>query len=166
MKKTFLLLLAVVVAAFLAMPLAAPVLADGPVVQSISGSGGFFFGEKLRTFTFTAQKDADGNVTGHWTRVNKGEQTTPNHGEITCFEDYGDYVLVGGFTNFGVFSEPPFNYTVFWFADNGEGAGAVPDLISLQFVGTDALTAEFYCADVFGPFFGSFEVTQGNVQVR
>ena len=157
--------LGVVVAALLAMPLAAPVLADGAVVQSISGSGGFFSDGRLRTFTFTAQKDMDGNVKGQWTRVVK-TGSGPNHGEITCFEDYGDYVLGGGFVNSGIFSEPPFNWTLFWFADNGEGAGTDPDVVSLQWLGFDALTTELYCANAFGPFFPSFEVTQGNLQVH
>ena len=143
-----------------------PVIAGGPVVESISGSGGFFINGVLRTFTFTAQKDADGNVSGQWTRVTKSDGTTPNHGEITCFVNYGEYVLVGGFTNFGVYSEPPNNGVIFWFADKDQGAGADPDLMTLQGVNVAPEIVGLYCANVFGPFFDPIEVTQGNVKVH
>jgi len=126
-------------------PAGPPALSTGanPVVLSASGSGHANLDGGWRTFSFTAQKRADGTTTGQIQFRNRGNGTA-SHGEIFCLNTVGEgiYAIAARGTNRleggdpGPF--PPLPPAVlpddwgmlFAVRDNGEGAGAAPDQFS------------------------------------
>ena len=144
-----------------------PSFATGRVVQSVTGSGSFIFAGNNRTFSFTARRHADGTVSGQWERVNHlNESQTKSHGQVTCFTIVGgNQAFLGGFATSGLFSTPPNNEVAWRVVDNGQGANAPADQISLEFVGAVPGFAAGYCAATpAAPALNA--VQQGNIQVR
>ena len=139
----------------------------GGVVESVTGAGGFTDGGgNFRTFTVSAKRFADGTVIGQWERVNHrgggSEAVSKSHGVVTCFNNIGSSVLMGGFTTVGFRSAPPNNENGWHLVDNGPGA---TDQNSLQFTGGPPGFAARWCAGVIGlPLLNN--VTQGSITVR
>jgi len=164
-------------------------LSAGPVVESASGGYHFttdpsFFGIPIdNRVSFTASRSADGSVSG---RFNYEQSALGDRfifkGSVTCFEIYDTPVLqdwpdipamTGNRAKWGGLIEHSNDPTLpaggfIWFQsiDNGEGAGAPPDLSTLSGFGDEAANEEFCAAaTVPNPDFGPHPVT-GNVQVR
>ncbi len=146
----------------------APSSVKGPVVQSATGSGIFISVDNLRTFSFTAQRHADGTVSGQWVRVNHASKggLGRSEGQVTCFTISGNTVWLGGFAKSGLFSTPDSSRDVAWrVADNGQGSSAPPDQMSLQVVGAFSGFAADYCATTPGSP-ALLNIEAGNIQVR
>ncbi len=145
----------------------APQFRRGRVIESVTGGGNFTdFRGDFRTFTVSAKKFADGSVIGQWERVNHrgggAEAMFKSHGVVTCFNNIGSSVLMGGYATSGRLSTPPNNEVRWHVVDNGPGA---TDQNSLQFVGQPPGIAALWCDGVFG-LNDLNDVTQGNITVR
>ncbi len=134
-----------------AEPTLEPAFSAGPVVELVTGSGSFVVPgpDDWRTFAFTARRHADGTVSGQWERIRRqpgNASGTKSHGVVTCFTVIGNQVWLGGTTTSGLFSEPPNNENAWRVVDNGQGAAAPADQMSLEFVGGAPGFAANYCA--------------------
>lgn len=135
------------------------------VVESVTGSGQFhrdyFQPEVWRTFTFSATKDAAGNVTG--TYQIKNHNLTSLQGTVLCFTIDGNkailLVRIDKFSS-SVTNQSPWPYGYIVVEDNGEGNGDLPDKVSLHY-DTDVLTDCGVLYDV--PL---YPIEAGNVQVH
>lgn len=123
-------------------PASAPALSASanPVVLSASGSGHANQDGGWRTFSFTAQKHADGTTTGQIQFRNRGSGAA-SHGKIFCLDTVGEgiYVIAARGTIRQEGGDPaPFPPLppavlpddwgmLFAVRDNGEGAGASAD---------------------------------------
>ena len=121
---------------------------------------------EIGPFTFDVRVYADGSAAGHfdYTQVRDGGEPLVVRGTLDCATISGNQAWVGG-----VIEESSRASLVgldMWFQvqDNGEGAGAPPDMSSTIGAGGPG-TGEQYCADapvVLFPFF----LEAGNLQVR
>jgi hypothetical protein len=154
MKKVFALL------STIALLVAAPIFAQGDgVVHSATGSGHMVLGSGLRTFSFSAVERSDGGVTGQAQLVNRATGAS-GHLEVDCLNVVGNLAIVSGTTETS-------RIAIFAAEDNGEGADASPDRITLV-ITNDPEFPPGVCelaprADV-EPFLMPIE--EGNVQVR
>jgi hypothetical protein len=165
------------------------VLSGSPVVESASGGYHFttdprFFGFPVdNRLTFTAERHADGSVSGRYNYEQGafGERFI-FRGSVTCFVIYDTPVLqdwpdipamTGNRAKWGGLIEysndptlPAGGFIWFQSIDNGEGAGAPPDLSTISGFGDEAAN-EAFCnaATVPNPNFGPHPVS-GNIQVR
>jgi hypothetical protein len=116
-------------------------MVGGGVAQSATGS---WAREGVRTFAVTARRYADGTVAGQWERVQQGIRRI--HGEVLCMTIIGNEAWIG--TRTTVASDPARVGTEggFRMVDNGEGANAAPDQMTLQAVNRGPGFADFYCA--------------------
>ena len=141
-------------------------LGSGPVVQSATGAGQFTIAGELRTFSFTALKDADGTVQGQYELFSRVSGTRI-HGDVLCLSVVGNHVWVGGSQDQ---SSNPVGFPAglengFQAVDNGQGANDPPDQLSLMFVDGAPGFAQAYCdAQADAPPLNPIE--EGNIQVR
>ena len=164
-------------------------LTGSKVVQSASGGYHFttdpsFFGAPVENrLSFTAARHEDGSISGHFNYEQGflGDRFIFK-GSVTCFQIYDTPVLqdwedipamTGNRAKWGGVIEssndPTLPAGVFiWFQsiDNGEGAGAPPDLSTVSGFG-DETANEAFCgvSNVPNPLFGPHPV-QGNIEVR
>lgn len=164
-------------------------LSGSPVVESASGGYHFttephFFGVPVENrLTFTAERHADGSLSGRYNYEQgvEGERFI-FRGSVTCFVIHDTPVLLdwpnipattanrakwGGLIEYS--NDPTLPAGGFiWFnsIDNGEGAGAPPDLSSISGFGNEAAN-EAFCASVNppNPTFGPHPIA-GNIEVR
>lgn len=118
-------------AAALLVGAAQPVRAEAsPVVASASGGGNIDLFGTIRVFSFTAEKRADGTVTGEF-EIRYEPFGAVIHGETECLRVNGNTAVMTGMVTFSTLPdvEPGFLGTT-TVVDNGEGAGAPSDLIS------------------------------------
>ena len=164
-------------------------LSGSPVVESASGGYHFttdprFFGAPVENrLTFTAARHADGTISGHYAYEQGflGERFIFK-GSVTCLEIYDTPVLqdwedipvmTGNRAKWGGLIEfsndptlPAGGFIWFQSIDNGEGAGAPPDLSTISGFGDEAANEAFCAAEtVPNPNFGPHPVS-GNIQVR
>jgi hypothetical protein len=132
----------------------------GPVVQQVSGGWNDRFPTFPRTFAFTAQRFADGTVAGKWERFGVCQ------GDVVCFSVDGNKAWIGTIAKDTNGPCNVFNGTEggFRVEDNGEGANAPPDKMSLQFVDLGTGGAADYCATQ--PDAPDFLEGVGNIQIR
>jgi hypothetical protein len=110
---------------------AQPARADGgAVVASASGGGNIDLFGTIRVFSFDAEEHADGSVTGEF-EIRYRPFGAVIHGVTTCLRVVGNEAVMTGVVTFSTFApvQPGFMGTT-TVVDNGEGAGAAPDLIS------------------------------------
>lgn len=164
-------------------------LSGSPVVQSASGGYHFttdprFFGFPVENrLTFTAKRHADGSISGRYNYEQSafGERFIFK-GSVTCFvihdtpvlQDWPDIpATTANRAKWGGVIEhsndptlPPGGFIWFNSIDNGEGAGAPPDLSSISGFGNEAAN-EAFCASVAppNPRFGPHPIS-GNIDVR
>ncbi len=137
-----------------------PDFGKGRVIQSVTGSAHITSGGQLRTLSFTARRHADGTVSGEWQRFTRNLGSLA-HGDITCFTIIGNQAWLGGVVE----RTTTVPGGVFWtVVDNGEGANAAPDQLSLQNVGLSPATVAFFCATT--PPRALIPIEAGNIQVR
>ena len=151
------LLLAAVLGACAEAPTAAPDMqavtpalanASGPVIQAARGSAHLMVGGERRTFTFNAEKRADGTVTGTFEVIAR-QVDRISHGTITCMTVFGRSAWLGGVIerdNSGVTTGAAALFRVV-----DLGAGGPPDLVSLLQPSFAPNAARNYCN--FAPFF-------------
>jgi hypothetical protein len=159
------------IAVVLAVPVAsgssAAISATGGVHWTIPLPNQFGVEVVNQPLSFSAQKYADGTVSGQFTyhQIVEGESFN-FHVEVTCMNVYdGNRAKIGGVIR--VSNDPTLPPGVFaWFQvfDNGEGANALPDRSSLVGFGNEAAN-EAFCNSPNLPRFGPWDV-EGNVQVR
>ena len=133
------------------------------IVASATGSGQLIDPSNPsanRTFSFTAHKDSSNNSSGQLELFNRGLGIRL-HAEINCLNVVSGTATMSGTitdSNIGIVGDP------FWVQvmDNGEGAKAPPDLISLVFF---FFSGSVPCSNTaFAP--ASIPITGGNVQVH
>jgi hypothetical protein len=135
------------------------------VVASATGSGQIHVSGDLRTFTFNAETDSSG-VTSGQTEAKSRSTGIQWHGTLDCLNVVGNVATMSGVVTDISPATPPFfvvgSNIVFQVIDNGEGANAPPDLISLTFFfGTGPPPG---CAG-FG-IFANIPIEHGNVKVH
>lgn len=149
-------------------------------------NGGIFGGAVDNRLTFSAARDAEGNVSGsfNYEQTDFGTAGIPYSykGSVTCFKVYDTPVLerfpdipaaTGNRAKWGgpieKTNDPGVPVGTFgWFQsiDNGEGANSPPDLSTLFGLGDEAANEAFCNSDrVPNPNFGPHAV-EGNIQVR
>jgi hypothetical protein len=127
-----------------------------------------------RQFTFSAQRNADGTVTGHAVLHNPaftGENGAPYqlHVDISCLHVVGNIAIMGGMTTRT--NDPSlFDAVFFSVQDNGEGSDAtLRDRISRVFFWDDipSTVGDPQACLLTGPFDFPLEpIENGNIQVR
>jgi len=164
----------------------------GPVIASATGSGMRFrlpeddYNVAYRTLAFTAKKHSDGTVKGQVQLVIH-RNASPNEdraslssfakasGKVTCLSVDGNRAWIGGFFTHGRWIEGPiFDYSGFLFyaEDNGEGANALPDVLSGLFNDVPDDVVEWWCDDMPDPddpensWIQVFDIEAGNIQVE
>jgi hypothetical protein len=119
---------AIVLAGFLAQ--SAPAESNG-VVASASGSGHMIRNGFYRTFSFTAQKNADGTSKGQLD-LHSREFDVVVHIEIDCLRVVGNNAHMSGLITYTSNTDEAFvgelNRLVV--QDNGEGPDSLPDMVS------------------------------------
>jgi hypothetical protein len=140
------------------------VVAVAQVVASATGSGQIHVSGELRTFTFNAETDSSGVTTGQ-TETKSRSSGLRWHGTLDCLNVVGNVATMSGVVTDINSTTPPFvvgSNIVFQVIDNGEGANAPPDLISLTFFfGTGPPPG---CTG-FG-IFATIPIEHGNVKVH
>ena len=121
-------------------------------------------GEPL-TLSFNVKQLASGEVTGQAQR--KSEPTdTITHYELSCLRIVGNRAIIGGIVTRS--SSPGVvvgRKAIFSVEDNGEGPNGAVDRVSFVLHATSA-TMPGTCQTVTPPAAATFDVEQGNVQVR
>lgn len=134
---------------------------SGPVVEMVTGSGHLTRSTEpvglWRTFSFTARRYADGSVKGTFEGHDHG--WTYVKGSITCFTIDGNQAWVYCVIEK---SDPEYvgSQRVFRVVDNGEGANAPPDQISLL-----SVDQGYSCSALYG-FPLVYDIEAGNIQVK
>lgn len=124
-------------------PLDAPVAAS-QVVQAVRGSGHLMVGGELRTFTFSAQRRADGSVSGEFQIIARAVDRVV-HGRITCLRVLGSAAWMGGVIerdDSGVSTGAQARFRV---VDLAQQPGGSPDLMSLLAFSFAPGFAQTYC---------------------
>lgn len=137
-------------------------IAGNGVVASATGSGQITIGTELRTFSFTARTDSSNNSSGQAELFNRNSGTRL-HMAVDCLNVAGNVATMSGTITqdnvAGAFVGDPIWFQV---VDNGEGAGAPPDLISLVYIffGPPGVP----CTSPLVP--ASIPIRSGNIQVH
>jgi hypothetical protein len=127
--------------------------------------------EDLTTFSFTAVRQADGSVSGHY-QYDFRARGFAVHGTVTCVSTNGAQAWVGGTVDQVITGDPAFEsllgLEMWWRSiDNGEGGSASPDLttgVGFEIEGNPT-TAESWCRDQ--PAVLPLRVVEdGNIQLR
>lgn len=116
----------------------------GQVVQAARGSGHIEQAGELRTFTFSAERRADGSVSGEFQIVARLVDRVV-HGRITCMTVFGNSAWLGGVIerdNSGVSTGAQARFRV---VDLGQAPGGSPDLLSLLSFTFFPGAAQNYC---------------------
>ena len=134
---------------------------------SASGQGSLTVDDERRTFSFSAVQHKDGPATGEAQVVNRSTGLVA-HIEIVCLNIMGNRAFVGGFvtqSNLPSFTVPG-DTAVFAGEDNGEGAKAPPDRITLTGFGIFA-QPDCFNPDIVGILNSILTPIQaGNIQVN
>jgi hypothetical protein len=140
-------------------------IGKGRVVESVTGSGHLTRPETVgnpglwRTFSFNARKYDDGSVEGSY-QVSDHEWTYAK-GPITCFMIVDNQAWLYGVIEKSGLPGYVGTQRVFRVIDNGEGANAAPDQISLLHLALNPCPEE--------PPLGRpavYDIESGNIQIR
>lgn len=120
---------------------------------------------ELQTFGFNARIRADGSADGWFTyrEIDDGAPFTAD-GAVTCLTVIGNDAWIGGVIRRS--NDPSYDGVGAWWhvTDNGEGAGAPPDVTT--FMGAGSLEATQSFCDNHPAYRHPFPVDSGNLQVR
>lgn len=137
------------------------------VTEAVTGSAHYTNNVgNLRTLTFAVRQYADGSVRGVFLLVGHAQPPNVSRGPLTCVSVVDNEAWIGGF--YEKSSNPALVGTGFGFyvKDNGEGAGALPDLVRRHVRGQ--ANPDDWCSsmpDVSSSEF-LYEVEEGNVQIH
>lgn len=147
--------------------------ADLRIAASVAGSGvtdkatgsGVRTGS-IRHLQFSANGKADGSVSGQFNLTFEGSGNFRVHAEVTCLRVVGNQAWIGGVNKSS--TNPAFVglESGFLVEDNGEGANAAPDRVSLMFVNLPPGGAALVCAGGTAVDGTLADIDQGNVQVN
>ena len=145
-------------------------LARGPLATHVSGSGQITYLGEQRVFTLNANSGADGTVSGQMEVQNRAQDHN-FHGSVVCVGSYGNVAFAG--VHITDSNDPALIGVdgILTVVDNGEGAGAAPDQISLFTYSYPLATQQAWCAAGFGlafqqSFLALYPVEGGNIQVH
>jgi hypothetical protein len=130
---------------------------------SASGHGNLTVSGELRTFSFTAVTKPNGKVTGE-AELKSRASGVIIHVEVNCLTVVGNQAFVGGVVrhaNNPLFVDHP---SVFRVIDNGEGANAPPDEMSLLVTFVTGPTED--CNGPTVQTLATRPIEAGNIQVR
>ncbi len=133
----------------------------GPAEYLINGFGHIGSGNTIRTFSFSARRDADGTATGNFELFSR-EAGVRIHGIVTCATVFGSTAWIGG----TITTEGPYQGrdAIFRAADLGAGTkGAEEDRLSLLQPRAPG-QAQLFC-DQAPPFPGLDFGAQGNITI-
>jgi hypothetical protein len=163
--KTRVALVFLVTAAAIATAVAGSAMASSnAVVASTTGAGTSTFGGELRTFSFSARKYSDGSVRGQAQLVNRAQDRV-FHMKLDCLVASGNAAYVSGTVTH---SSIPSDVGTIWdfkVVDNGEGANASPDQLTLAYI----FSPQLPCTNGFVQSFldgALFPIDHGNIQVH
>lgn len=159
-KQTFISLLIVLSIAALTYVAAVTAAGNRP---SANGQGSLRINDELRTFSFHASTDKDGNVTGS-AEVHNRELDIRSHIEINCLEVSGNIATMSGVVTNSSDPNVEGSPSVFRVRDNGEGAKAAPDQISLVSFNPNPNAPPIDCHASFN--FALQNIEGGNIQVK
>ena len=138
--------------------------ADDRVTQAASGHANLTQGGELRTLSFAAIRHADGRVSGQW-ELNNRANDTRLHGSVTCLTVIDNRAWIGGILDQSSNPTTIEGRGVSWrVLDNGEGADAPPDQLSLTFTNLNPEIPEIRCRNA--PPYPLLPVEAGNIHVR
>lgn len=141
-----------------------------PVVRSARGSGHITHLGEYRTFAFNVRESGDGSASGMW-QIQSRHTNSTLHGKVECVSFDGNAAWFSGRLTRS--SNPVYPVGSVWgmiVVDNGEGAGASPDQVSLA-TGFNPPDPAAWCATPLASIrsifvnIGPFDVENGNVQV-
>ena len=136
----------------------------GRVVSSARGSGHFDVNNEYRTFAFNARKSSDGTTDGQWQLQSRHTNSTL-HGNVQCISFDGSTAWFSGVvTKSDLPSYPVGTVVGMIVVDNGEGAGAPADQVSLL-PKVGATWCATPVATLINSVIGPFDIVNGNVQV-
>lgn len=146
------------------IPTDAPNFAVAGVGHRATGSAHVQGSDGLREFTFNAVEHQNGSVSGGYKVV------LPNglfiESDATCVTVAGNTAWVGGVIRASNSAAVVIGSTsMFHVVDNGEGAGADPDIVSILAFNRIEGADQNFCANQLIEF-PELTVTNGNVQVR
>lgn len=119
-------------------------------------------GEGFRHFTFQARVKPNGSVEGSGILTHIGGVRNISF-DIDCLTVNGNHAIMSGVITRDNQSPPNEGILIYFVVfDNGEGANADPDQISVAYLGTNPAT--YNCANDYGV--PSYEIVGGNIQVR
>ena len=159
-RRSILISLSTVISV-IALSFVVGVTASGGNRPSASGHGNLtLLDGTLRTFSFHASTDRNGNVSGS---VNLHNRSLDVHtkASINCLSVTGNIATMSGTITNGSNAGSPAIVRVI---DNGEGSNAPEDRISLLSVNTTPNAPPFNCTAILS--FATFNIEGGNVQVR
>ena len=142
-------------------------LADGGngVIASATGSGHYTSGGELRTFAFSATKQADGSVSGEYQIISRAGGGVIFHVDVTCMSVVGNQAWVAGIITRA--DDPVIrvgSVSYFRAIDNGEGGGP-PDQVTPARINDPAGEDIRFCTER-PTGLPLRTVEHGNVQVR
>lgn len=139
--------------------------------QSATGHGNLTVGGALRTFSFNAIRQKDGEVSGQFQLKSRASDVII-HGEVTCLlaiaRPWQGAAFMGGVVTAvhgdapGFFPGRPVAFSAF---DNGEGSNDPPDAMTLVVATTPEVVAR-QCAFGLRIGGGAVPIEDGNIQVR
>jgi hypothetical protein len=141
-----------------------PAFSNGGI-ESATGSGHYVAGDQIRTLAFSAVRHADRTVSGEY-QINVHAAGLSFHVTVECMLTAGNMAWIGGHVDSS--SDPavviPGTVSYFWMVDNGEGAGAPADIVSVARINDVDESLVAFCTE--GPtILPPREIVHGNVQV-
>lgn len=169
--KSMITVLSLLLTPILAAAVVASSASAENVAQSATGSGQFEFTSDagvtaLRTFAFEASKSSDGAVSGQAQIKNRATGATL-HIRIDCLNVIGNVAVMSGTATFASGGGNSVgDAEIFGVEDNGQGAGAPPDLVTRAF-GNSGLVCTDITAEMLPGLADLFSVVEeGNIQVH
>ena len=120
---------------------------------------------ELQNFGFNARLESDGSADG-WYTYREVDDGTPIdvHGPVTCLTVIGNDAWIGGVVEASSDSSIVGSGAWWHVTDNGEGAGAPPDITTFLGVGSLQQTQDF--CDQHPPYKHPFAIDGGNIRVQ
>ena len=139
--------------------------AGNGVVASATGAGHSTFSGEQRTFAFSARKYADGSVKGELQLDNRA-QDRRFHMTLDCLVVSGNKAWASGIVDSSTIDSDVGTQWDVEVVDNGEGANAVTDRITLVYIFSPVTLP---CTNgavqaILDPL--TFPIEEGNIQVR
>jgi hypothetical protein len=135
------------------------------VGASATGSGHFYVADEIRTLAFSAVGHANGTASGQY-EIDVHATGVRFHVSVTCLSVSGNTAWIAGIIDKS--SGPPVRegtVSYFYAVDNGEGADAAPDIVSVARINDVPGADQEFCTRqplLLPPR----AVVHGNVQVR